>query len=394
MPRKLYQSGIFALVAGLAVAAWGREGLKITIPRRSELTPVQKLNREGVEAVRKHQFDKAGSLFYKAYLYDPTDPFTLNNLGFMSELQGQLDKAQSFYDLASKQGSNADIDRSNTKGLQGKPMKAAFENLQDVPMRVNRMNVDAMVLLSQNRGFEAVALLNSALKFDPQNPFTLNNLGVADEAIGDYDNALKNYSYSADQNSSEPVIVTLDNSWRGRPVSKMSADSARRLRKHLQDMSESEARAVMYTMRGVSAANRNDWPAAREAFLRAYSINPSSAFSLNNRGYVAEHDGDLETAQFFYEKARRAEDAQARIGMATERIAEGKPLAPIASDSNRKVDDQLEQYSRERRRETGPVELTPRGGSNTPDQSPSPQTPQQAPSPATPPAGPTSPLPQ
>ena len=39
--------------------------LKITIPRRSKLTPVQRLNREGVEAIRKHNYAKAEQLFYK-----------------------------------------------------------------------------------------------------------------------------------------------------------------------------------------------------------------------------------------------------------------------------------------------------------------------------------------
>ncbi len=69
-------------------------------------------------------------------------------------------------------------------------MKLAFENLQDMPMRVNRMNLDAMDLLSRGQGFDAVTLLKNALPLDPQNPFTLNNLGVAEEAIGDYLQAL------------------------------------------------------------------------------------------------------------------------------------------------------------------------------------------------------------
>ena len=394
MSRKLNQLTILAIAACLGSSpVWARSGLKITIPRRSELTPVQKLNREGVEAVRKHQFDKAGALFYKAYLFDPTDPFTLNNLGYVAELQGQLERAQSFYDLASKQGSNADIDRSNAKSLEGKPMKAAFENLQDVPMRVNRMNVDAIVLLSQGRAFEATSLLKSALRLDPQNAFTLNNLGVADEAIGDYDNALKNYGAAADQNSSEPIVITLQDSWRGRPVSRLAVDSAKRLRKHIDNMDPAEANSLKYTVQGVLAVNGNDWPSAREAFLKAYSMNPNSAFALNNRGYVAERDGDLEAAQFFYERARRAQDAGNRIGMATERIAEGKPLAPVVVQSNRMVDDKLEQYSRERRRETGPIELTPRGGSDTPEQNPTPQNEQPAQPHSTPQTGPTSTLP-
>jgi Flp pilus assembly protein TadD len=364
MPGTLTKS--FAVIAVTAMLGlqgiWARDGLKITLPRRSQLTPVQRLNREGVEAVRKHDYDKAGALFYKAYLYDPADPFTLNNLGYISEMEGQLERARRFYDLALKQSSNADIDRSSAKDLEGKPMRAALDGLEDLPMRVNRMNMNAMQLLVENRGFDAVGELNTTLSLDTQNAFTLNNLGVAHEAIGDYDNALKYYGQAAEQHSAEPVVVTLNEQWRGQPVSKMAAESARRLRKQLQNMNPAEARAVVFTMRGVSAANQNDWTTARENFLKAYSLNPRSAFSLNNRGYVAERDGDLETAQFFYEKARRAEDSSARVGLATQRFAEGRDLLTVATDSNQKVDSALEQYSQERRRETGPIELTPRGG--------------------------------
>jgi tetratricopeptide (TPR) repeat protein len=150
---------VIAIVVVSGTRAWAGDVLKITIPKHSELTPVQKLNREGVEAVEKHQFQDAASLFYKAYLYDPADPFTLNNLGYISELEGELDRAKKFYTLASEQGSNANIDRSNAKQLEGKPMQEAFQSLHDVPMRVNRMNVNALNLLSKDRGQEAVALL-------------------------------------------------------------------------------------------------------------------------------------------------------------------------------------------------------------------------------------------
>jgi Flp pilus assembly protein TadD len=367
---------IIALVAMSVANSWGRDPLKITIPRRTQLTPVQRLNREGVDAVRKHEYDKAGALFYKAYLYDPTDPFTLNNLGYVSELQGQLERARTFYDLASKQSSTANIDRSNAKELEGKPMRAALDDLQDLPMQINRMNMNAIRLLSENRGFEATAVLSKALAADPRNPFTLNNLGVAHESIGDFDNALKYYRQAADQNSGEPVVVTMSENWRGRPVSKMAAESSKRLEKRLHDMDPAEANSVKFTMRGVSAANQNDWTEARQDFLKAYSLNPRSAFSLNNRGYVAERDGDLETAQFFYEKARKADDSGARIGLATQRFAEGQDLDTVASDSNQKVDSALEEYSRQRRRETGPIELTPRGGA---EQTPEKQTPPNSP---------------
>ena len=340
--------------------AWSRDTLKLIIPKRSELTPVQRLNREGVDAVQKHQYDKAESLFYKAYLYDPADPFTLNNLGYISELQGQLDRANKFYARASEQSCSATIDKSNAKNLEGRPIEYAFKSLHDVPMRVNRMNVDAITLLAQSRGFDAIALLRETLSLDPQNPFTLNNLGVAHEAIGDYDEALKYYGSAAEARSSEPVVVTLDRSWRGKSVSNMAAESARRLEARIQKMDSTEVHAVMLTLRGVTATNKNDWPEARRDFLQAYSLDPSSAFSLNNRGYVAEMDGDLESAQFFYDKARKADDSNVRIGLASLRSAEGKRLVTVAAESNQQVDGELDSYSLERRRHTGPIELTPR----------------------------------
>jgi hypothetical protein len=140
-------AAIAVLVATGSAYIWAGDTLKITIPRRSESTPVQRLNREGVEAVKRLHFDKAAALFYKAYLYDPGDPFTLNNLGYISELQGDLDSAHKFYALASEQGSTAEIDRSNMKKLEGKPMQNTFESLHGIPMRVNRMNVDAIKTL-------------------------------------------------------------------------------------------------------------------------------------------------------------------------------------------------------------------------------------------------------
>src|SRR5580698_5716212 len=108
----------------------------LTLPKRSQLTPVQRLNREGVEAVRKQQYEKAETIFYKAYLYDPGDPFTLYNLGYVSEMQGQLDRAQKFYKLALQQGADdAFIDRSNARELEGRSMKDAFDDFKDAPMR-------------------------------------------------------------------------------------------------------------------------------------------------------------------------------------------------------------------------------------------------------------------
>ncbi len=374
MARRVIAVIAVILVAG-SHAGWAGDILRITIPKRSELTPVQRLNREGVDAVKKQQYEKAAMLFYKAYLFDPADPFTLNNLGYISELRGDLERAHTLYALAAEQGSNANIDRSNAKELEGKPMQYAFESLRDIPMQVNRMNVDAMNLLSKNRGFEAVALLQKAMSVDMQNPFTLNNLGVADELIGDYIGALKSYTAAAAMHSSEPVAVTQDRAWRGKAVSVMAAASARRLAERIKKMDAAELNAVMLTSRGVSATNQNEWVAAKQDFLTAYSLEPFSAFSLNNRGYVAEMDGDLETAQDFYAKARKASGSGDRVGLATQLSAEGKMLSNVAAASNLRVNSELDIYSLQQRRQTGPIELTPRGNEPSGDSSAPPAKP-------------------
>jgi Flp pilus assembly protein TadD len=390
--RLLALAAVFAL--GAVQPSWAKD-LKITIPRHSELTPVQRLNRDGVEAVQKKQYEKAEALFLKAYLYDPSDPFTLNNLGYISELQGDLDRALKFYKLAAQQGSTASIDRSNTKQLEGKPIEDALNGLSDGPMRVNHINVEAVALLSENRTSEAESLLQRAVSMDPHNAFTLNNLGVAKESVGDYEGALTYFDQAAQLRSSEVVVVTLDRAWRGKSVSQMAAESARKLESRLKNTDNPEAQAALLTVRGVSATNRNDWQAARRDFLKAYSLNPNSAFSLNNLGYVSERDGDMETANFFYMKAQQADDAKARIGLASSSLAEGQYLDAVAADSQQKVGGELDRYRQTRHAEPGNVELERRDGTpvdKTPAPSPTapapPNTPQSAPptpAPRTPP---------
>src|ERR1700723_3438542 len=104
-----------AIGMAMGTGSWASAGdIKITVPKRSHMTPVQRLNQEGVDAIRKRSYEKAETLFYKAYLLDPDDPFTLNNLGYISELKGQVDRAQSFYALAGKVASDAAIAKASS----------------------------------------------------------------------------------------------------------------------------------------------------------------------------------------------------------------------------------------------------------------------------------------
>jgi Flp pilus assembly protein TadD len=353
---------VFAAVVPTWAPKLQAKDLKLSIPQRSHLTPIQGLNREGVEAVRKHNYEKAESLFYKAYLLDPDDPFTLNNLGYISELKGQVDRAQRFYELAGQLATDAVIDQATAQRVQGQPLKAALA-IPDLPMEINHDNVEAVRLLSQGRGPEADLLLQRALKKDPQNVFTMNNLGVAKEMEGESEEALKLYEAASATHSDAAAVVTLDHSWRGKPVTEMAAQNAKSLRTRMENKNSVEARVANFNLRGVSAINRNDLRAADQHFRQAYALDPNNAFALNNIGYVAEVEGDRETAEFFYNSARNAGGANQIVGLATRRSAEGQKLAQVAVDNSAKVDTKVTQEREERRRQREPIQLRRRDNS-------------------------------
>ena len=212
--------------------------------------------------------------------------------------------------------------------------------------------------------------MRHALSLDEKNPFTLNNLGVTKEAEGDFEGALKYYSAAADLHSEERVIVSQSGAWRGKPISEMAAETVKRLSQRMQTVGGPEERAGLLNLHGVAALNRNDRQAAAKAFQQAYQLDPNSAFTLNNLGYLAEMDGDLETAQVFYEKARMAQDAKDRVGLATRQSAEGLKLFQVAEDSNQSVGVKIGEQSAARRRETGPIELKRRDGKPVDEPSP------------------------
>ena len=361
--------GILAAVGGSPSAQAG--DLKINIPMPSKQTPVQRLNREGVEAVRKHNYSKAEQLFYQAYLFDPDDPFTLNNLGYISELQGQLDRAQRFYSLAAAQPSEAVIDVASVRRVVGRPMNEAMA-VTDQPLQVNHANVEAVRLLSQGRTSEADFLLQSALRADPQNVFTINNMGVTKEMEGEDQEALRYYDEAARTRSDATAVVTTDRTWRGRAVSEMAAQSAKELRDRLARENSVTEQVADLNLRGVSAVNRNDLQTADADFRKAYALDPSNAFTLNNIGYVAEIEGDRETAQFFYDRAREAGGASATVGVATRRTAEGMKLFAVAADSNTKVEAKVTQEREALRRLHEPPVLLRRDNSVVDDSTPQP----------------------
>jgi Flp pilus assembly protein TadD len=353
--------GMMSAILGWASVAHAKD-IKITLPKRSHLTAVQRLNQEGVAEIHKHRYEKAENLFYKAYLLDPDDPFTLNNLGYIAELQGQVDRAQKFYELAGEQATDAVIYRASSPRVEGRTMKEALA-VPDMPLQINHENVEAVRLLSQGRAPEADILLQKVLKDNPRNIFTLNNMGVAKEMEGESEAALKYYDEAATSQSDAAAVVTLNRSWRGKPLTEMAAQNAKNLRTRLEARRTPEERVAELNIRGVSNVNRNDLSAAEQAFRNAYSLDPNNVFALNNIGYLSEIEGDRETAQFFYDKAQAQGGPRITVGLATRRSAEGMKLSQVAADSEAKVDAKVSQERAALRQQGEPILLRRRDNS-------------------------------
>jgi tetratricopeptide (TPR) repeat protein len=180
---------------------------------------------------------------------------------------------------------------------------------------------------------------------------------------GESQEALRYYDSAAAVNSDAAAMVTLNRSWRGKPVAEMAAQNARNLRTRLENEMSLEVRLAELNTRGVSAINRNELHAAAQDFRNAYALDPNNAFANNNIGYLSEIEGDRETAQFFYDKAQALAGANTPVGLATRSSAEGLRLGQVASDSDTKVEAKVREDRNARRRQREPILLRRRDDS-------------------------------
>ena len=356
---KRFVLGPGLLLIFVSLAAYG-QGFRLNLPKRGKLTPIQKLNREGVKEVDKRHLEKAKRLFYEAYLIDPNDPFTLNNLGYISELEGDADRALRYYELSSKNASEATIDVSSRPELKGRPLQEAFAQLNVPALKTNKANVEAISLLGKGRIAEAEDTLRQALNSDPHNPFTLNNMGFVMESEGDLQSALKYYSAAASLHSSDVILVSPNVKWRGKPISEVAADNAKAVSRTIAKGEDLQAQIARLNLRGVAALNHNDPQAAKGFFQQAYKLDPANAFSLNNMGYVSELEGDRETAQTYYADARAAADRNMVVTYASRREAEGQPVSSVAQQNENDTESAIEALQQARRREGEPMPLLKR----------------------------------
>lgn len=360
----------FAIALAGAVAKPAHAaGIRITIPKHTEATPVQKLNREGVKEIKKHHLDKAEKLFYRAYLLDPDDPYTLNNLGYIAELQGQVQRAERYYQLAAKENnSESVISEASEAKAEGQKLSAVTGSYGNLQLQVNRGNVLAMSLLQQGRNQEAEDVLRNTLKLDPNNPFTLNNLGFAMEGQGDLQSALRYYNEASTKHSSEQVVVAMDPHWRGKPISDIAFQNEESVRRLLATQNSDREQAARLNLEGVSALNHNESDKAVDYFLRAYKLDPQSAFSLNNMGYVSEVRGDQETADDFYQQASRGDQAGTPVNVASRHEMVGDAAGQVASANAQGSEASLRAGAEVKRQRHEPIVLRRRNNTPVTDQ--------------------------
>jgi Flp pilus assembly protein TadD len=339
-------------VALVGAAAASAQEVRIPLPKKSKYTPVQALNRDGVKALQKHDVAKAKGLFYKAYLLDPNDPFTLNNLGYVSELEGDLERARRYYDQAQANTAEAMIDKSTEKKLEGQIVAKVAGQVGADQMRVNQLNSEAVHLLNQDRAPEADLVLQQALKIDPKNPFTLNNLGFAKEKEGDMEEAIRDYQRAANTHSTERIVVSENKDWRGRRISEVAERNAANASMNLSKAAAVDARVARLNLQGVSAMNRNDRATARKDFQQAFKLDPQNSFSINNMGFLAELDGDKETAQTYYEQAQTAAHNREKVAVATRAEVEGREMGHVAEQSSGLIESSIDAQA-EARRQSG-----------------------------------------
>ncbi|MGC2195661.1 MAG: tetratricopeptide repeat protein [Terriglobales bacterium] len=376
---------LIVLLSGASPLAHGVD-LRLSLPKGSRATPVQQLNRDGVKELKRGHVNKAKERFVKAYLLDPDDPFTLNNLGYIAELEGDVDRALKYYQLAANTSTEAVIDDASKKGLKGQPVNMAFQSSQTSEFPGNKANFRAMTLLEKGRVFEAEAVLKTAIQADPKNPFLLDSLGYVMESEGDLQAALQYYSEAASLHSEERVLLTPLKRWRGKTISEIAARNAEVIREELAKGESTDAQVARLNLRGVVALNHNDSTHAREFFADAYQLDPQNAFTLNNLGFIDELNGDRETAEMYYEAARTAREANERVTYATRADAEGRKVGPLAETNQDAVNDTLKAIQLTKRRARRPIQLMLRDTGAPPSASePKQQPPLGVPTPPLPP---------
>jgi hypothetical protein len=105
---------------------------------------VSRLNLRGVAALNHADSDNAQKFFQDAYRLDPSNSFTLNNIGYIDELNGDRESAQMYYDAArTAEQANERVTYSTRSDAEGKKIGSLAQT--------NEGDVDATLKAIQQR---------------------------------------------------------------------------------------------------------------------------------------------------------------------------------------------------------------------------------------------------
>jgi tetratricopeptide (TPR) repeat protein len=84
------------------------------------MSETQRLVRKGVRAFNDGDIDKFKEYTREAYEKSPDDPFVLNNMGYIEEMEGNKEKAFEFFKKAAEKADDRTVDLSQFKDQEGR----------------------------------------------------------------------------------------------------------------------------------------------------------------------------------------------------------------------------------------------------------------------------------
>ena len=155
----------------------------------------------------------------------------------------------------------------------------------------------------------------------------------------------------------------MDQHWRGKAISDVAFRNEQAIRERLASERSQQEKAARLNLEGVSALNHNEPQKATDFFRQAYQLDPYNAFSLNNMGYLAETQGDEETAADFYDRARRGDQAGTAVSVASRHEMVGEAAGVVADTNSQAAGASLQAQAEMKRRQRTPIVLRKRDNS-------------------------------
>jgi Flp pilus assembly protein TadD len=197
-----------------------------------------KSNKANVQAIlllQKGRVFEAESILKAALQSDPKNPFLLDSMGYALEAEGDLQGALRYYSAAASLQSDERVlltPRVKWRGrkisdIAAESAKSVSETIakgEDTDAQVARLNLRGVSALNHNDPASAQKFFREAYKLDPNNAFTLNNIGYISELNGDRESAQMYYEAAGSAAAtSERVTYATRRDAEGRRVGSLAA---------------------------------------------------------------------------------------------------------------------------------------------------------------------------